>query len=111
MKLSKENAHWTVEKAIQDFYKTHDFGEDGGIHEKYAWIKFGFIAIPIPNLESRRSNVYLHDISHIVTGFDTTWQGESAVSAWEVASGGWKNLYLSVFCQIFVGNASKIQFF
>ena len=50
--------------------------------------------IPIPNAESRRNNVYLHDVSHIVTEQDTTWKGESAVSAWEIASGGWGNLYL-----------------
>ncbi len=37
--------------------------------------------------------MYLHDISHIVTGYDTTWKGESAISAWEIASGGWNKLY------------------
>lgn len=84
----------TIGQAIQDFYDKHDFGADGGISEKYAWIKFGFISIPIPNTESRRNNVYLHDVSHVVTGYDTTWKGESAVSAWEIASGGWKKLYL-----------------
>ena len=88
------NLNWTTGQAIQDFYDRHDFGEDGGVNEKYAWIKFGFISIPIPNAESRRNNVYIHDVSHIVTGHDTTWKGESAVSAWEVASGGWRNLYL-----------------
>lgn len=87
------NLNDSTGKAIQDFYDRHDFGEDGGINEKYAWIKFGFFSIPIPNIESRRNNVYLHDVSHIVTGYDTTWKGESAVSAWEIASGGWKNLY------------------
>ena len=84
----------TVGQSIQEFYDRHDFDEDGGINEKYAWIKFGFFSIPIPNAESRRKNVHLHDISHIVTGHDTTWKGESAVSAWEVASGGWNNFYI-----------------
>jgi hypothetical protein len=84
----------TVGQSIQDFYNKHDFGEDGGVNEKYAWIKFGFFSIPIPNLKSRSQNIYLHDVSHIVTGKDTTWKGESAVSAWEIASGGWNNLYL-----------------
>ena len=36
----------------------------------------------------------MHDVNHIVTGQDTTWKGESAVSAWEVASGGWNNLFI-----------------
>lgn len=88
------NVDQTVGEAINDFYDQHDFGEDGGVNEKYAWIKFGFISVPIPNAESRRNNVYLHDVSHIVTEQDTTWKGESAVSAWEIASGGWKELYI-----------------
>lgn len=92
--MIKDNLTKTLGQAFQDFYTKNDFGEDGGINEKYAWIKFGFISIPIPNAESRRNNVYLHDVSHIITGNDTTWKGESAVSAWEVASGGWKDLYL-----------------
>lgn len=84
----------TVQQSIQNFYDKHDFGADGGVNEKYAWIKFGFFSIPIPNVESRRQSIYLHDVSHIVTGYDTSWKGESAVSAWEIASGGWENRYV-----------------
>ena len=88
------NLQQTVGRSIKDFYEKHDFGDDGGINKKYAWIKFGFFSIPIPNFESRKVNVYLHDVNHIVTEQDTTWKGESAVSAWEVASGGWNNLFI-----------------
>ena len=84
----------TVRQSIQDFYNRHDFGEEGGVNEKYAWIKFGFFSIPLPNVAGRSQNIYLHDVSHIVTSNDTTWKGESAVSAWEVASGGWDKLYV-----------------
>ena len=91
--MQTTNLNWTVGQAVQDFYDQNDFGEDGGINQKYAWIKFGIFSIPIPNLESRKNNVYLHDINHIITGNDTTWKGESAVSAWEIAAGGWGNLY------------------
>ena len=35
----------TTGQAIHDFYDKHDFGEDGGINKKYAWIKFGFFDI------------------------------------------------------------------
>lgn len=84
----------TVEQAVRDFYHQHNYGEEGGIHEKYAWMKFGFFSIPIPNVDGRRKNVYLHDINHVITGNDTTWKGESAISAWEIASGGWKDIYV-----------------
>ena len=84
----------TVAQAVEDFYQKHGYGEEGGIHEKYAWIKFGFFSVPIPNVDGRRNNVYLHDINHVVSGYDTTWKGESAISAWEIASGGWKDIYV-----------------
>ncbi len=85
-------AEMTVEQAIQGFYTKHNFGDDGGVNEKFAWIKFGFFSIPIPNVEGRSAILYMHDISHIITQNDTTWRGESAVSAWEIGSGGWNNL-------------------
>jgi hypothetical protein len=83
----------TIQEAIASFYKQNNFGDDGGASKKWVWIKFGLFSFPIPNIESRSQNVYLHDVSHIVTGNDTSWKGESAVSAWEIASGGWGKLY------------------
>jgi len=83
----------TVEQAIKEFYHRNNIEDDGGVTEKFVWIKFGFLSFPIPNFESRKRIVYMHDVSHIVTGFDSSWKGESAVSSWEIASGGWGNLY------------------
>jgi hypothetical protein len=91
--MKKMDANQTVRQALSNFYDVHDFGEDGGINEKIAFLKFGFIQLPIPNSTSRRNNVYHHDIGHLITENDTTWKGESAVSAWEIASGGWGNHY------------------
>ena len=92
--MNTTNSDWTTGKAISAFYDMHDFGQDGGINEKFAWIKFGIFSIPIPNAKSRRQNIYLHDVSHLVTGYDTSWKGESAVSAWEIATGGWNRLFI-----------------
>ncbi|MCW3466115.1 hypothetical protein [Chitinophaga nivalis] len=84
----------TVKEALQDFYQQHQYGEEGGTYEKFAWIKFGFFSIPMINTAGRRKHVYLHDIHHIVTGYDTSWKGESSISAWEIAAGGWGNVYV-----------------
>ncbi len=92
--MEKIDTGCTVEKAISNFYDQNDFGDDGGVSKKIAWLKFGFIQLPIPNSESRRKNVYFHDIGHLITENNTTWKGESAVSAWEIASGGWGNHYI-----------------
>lgn len=87
----------TVQEALAEFYRENNFGDDGGVSKKVAWIKFGFFSIPIPNTESRKNNVVLHDLGHLVNGFDTTWKGESSVSAWEIASGGWGKHYFLWF--------------
>jgi hypothetical protein len=95
LKMETLNLDQTVGKSIEDFYQKNDFGEDGGINKKFAWIKFGFFSIPIPNFEGRKNNVYFHDIHHIITDNNTTWKGESAVSAWEISAGGWGKHYVA----------------
>lgn len=89
-----ETRNKTIKDSINEFYKTNNFDDDGGIKKTIAWIKFGFISFPLPNFESRKKNVQFHDINHIITGFDTTWKGESSVSAWEISSGGWTNNFI-----------------
>lgn len=82
-----------VQHALNDFYDQHKYGREGGIDRKWDLIKFGPLALPLPNLESRRKNIFMHDIHHLITGYDTTWLGEGSVSSWEIATGGWKQLY------------------
>jgi hypothetical protein len=87
----------TVGEAIEEFYSESNFGDDGGVNKRITWVKFGFLSFPMLNLDSRNKNVYLHDINHILTENNTTWKGESAVSAWEIASGGWGTIYIIWF--------------
>lgn len=59
--MNQEDLTKTVVETIQDFYTENNFGEDGGINKKIAWIKFGNFSVPIPNLEGRRKSIFLHD--------------------------------------------------
>ena len=95
--MTKSTQSRTVGEAIQEFYSKNNLGENGGEKRRFSWIKFGFFSFPILNLNSRNKNVYLHDINHIITKNEATWKGESAVSAWEIASGGWGNIYIIWF--------------
>jgi hypothetical protein len=79
----------TIQEGLQKFYQINHFDDDGGEKNSWAWIKFGFISLPIPNPESRKRVLFLHDIHHLITENDTTWKGESSVGAWEIATGGW----------------------
>ena len=85
----------TLQQSLQVFYEDNNFGEDGGIKEDWIWIKFGFVSFPMPNFEQRKKNVWRHDANHILLGYDTSWRGESAVSAWEIGSGGWGNFWIA----------------
>jgi hypothetical protein len=40
-----------------------------------------------PNPKARREAIHLHDLTHLLTVYETTWQGEGEVAAWELASG------------------------
>ncbi len=76
-----------VEHVLNDCYNERGYGEEGGIYKKLDMIKVGLSALPIPNLKSRRKHIYLHDISHLVTGYGGSWLSEGSVSSWEVATG------------------------
>jgi hypothetical protein len=83
----------TVDSAVTEFCLRNGYGADGGASKTWDLIKFGPVALPIPNLKSRQENLYLHDINHVLTGYETNWQGESSICSWEIATGGWGNLY------------------
>ena len=91
IKFNKQNCkimEITLQQSLQVFYDDNNFGEEGGIKEDWVWIKFGFVSFPMPNFEQRKKNVWRHDANHILLGYDTSWKGESAVSAWEIGSQG-----------------------
>ena len=96
----------TIQNALSAFYDANDFGDDGGEKSAVAWIKFGPISLPIPNPESRKEVLLLHDVHHLITQNGTDWKGESAVSAWEIATGGWGSriyIWLIIFGGLIVG--------
>jgi len=53
------------------------------------WVKLraGPIPLYVLNTKSRVRAVRLHDLHHVVTGYDTTWLGEGEIAAFEIASG------------------------
>jgi hypothetical protein len=83
----------TVKEWMQVFYQEKMFADDA---EKARWIyiRLGFIKIPFPNLKQRRKAIWLHDLNHLLTGYDTSWTGEGEIAAWELASGFPKTLWI-----------------
>ena len=80
----------TLREARQRYFDENGFsGDYGG-----AWVRLRFRVrgreywVPaFPNSEMRRSAVRLHDLHHVLTGYDTSWIGEAEIGALELASG------------------------
>ncbi len=76
----------TVQNALQEFYQTHYFGTEAQT-AKVVQVRLGPIRFLFPNPKQRREVIHLHDLTHLLTGYDTSWTGEGEVAAWELASG------------------------
>ena len=76
----------TSKEALQEFYRTHYFGDEA-FTAKIVQVRLGPIQFPFPNLRQRREVIHLHDLTHLLTGYETSWVGEGEIAAWELASG------------------------
>jgi hypothetical protein len=45
------------------------------------------VPFPFPNTPGRLRAVRIHDLNHVLTGYDTNTTGEFEISAWEIGSG------------------------
>jgi hypothetical protein len=84
----------TLQHQLNNFYEVNGYGEEGGINNKWIWLKFKYFSLPIPNIKGRRENVWRHDMLHILLDYDTSWKGETQVSGWVMGSGGWGKFYV-----------------
>lgn len=61
---------------------------DGGYDAR--WVVLRAAGVPIgafPNSPARLRSVRLHDLHHVLAGYDTSWVGEAEIGGWELASG------------------------
>ncbi|MDB5294313.1 MAG: hypothetical protein JWO31_296 [Phycisphaerales bacterium] len=79
----------SVGAGLQRFYDAHDFGRNGGADTRVAFLHLGPLRIPFPNGRQRRALLYVHDVNHLVTGYDTGWRGEACLAAWELRTRSW----------------------
>lgn len=77
----------TVRAARDEFLRIHGLGSDGGYSASKVVFRTGPLRFAIPNTAARRRALPLHDIHHVITGYDSSWRGEGEIAAWELASG------------------------
>lgn len=78
----------TVRDARSDYFSRAGFASDGGYGDRWVRLKaHGKTVFMFPNTAARIRSVKLHDLHHVVTGYETDWAGEAEIGAWELASG------------------------
>jgi hypothetical protein len=60
--------------------------DESSYEDRWVTLKAGPIPIVFPNTAARVRSVRVHDVHHVVTGYDTSWTGEAEIGAWEIAS-------------------------
>ena len=76
----------TLSEARAQFFEANGFGADGGYSARWVKLRAGPVRFAFPNTAGRVRAVRLHDLHHLLTGYDTDWKGEFEISAWEIAS-------------------------
>jgi hypothetical protein len=77
-----------IRDALTQHYVAHGLPLDGGASNPWFNVRIGPMTIPLPNPPARRRAVVMHDINHIVTGYNTTFsEGEMSIAAFEVGAG------------------------
>ena len=82
----------TIKEIISDYYKKNGFDPDGGESKSFVKVKiFKGLSFYLPNNDTRKKVILLHDIHHLLTGYSTVLQGEIEISTWELSTGCTKN--------------------
>jgi hypothetical protein len=77
----------TLREARTVYFEANGFPADGGYAAKWVDFELGPIPMPFPNSDARRRAVKVHDLHHVLTGYQTDIFGEAEISAWELGAG------------------------
>lgn len=87
-----------VREKLVEFYTVNNLRRDGGVNDDWNKFKIGHLSFFLPNLNKK--GYLLHDVNHLLSGYDIDWYSEFETAAWEIASGGRKGFLLSWFYPI-----------
>ena len=86
--MTTANGSMNIGEALTQLYKDHDLPLDGGEHESVFHVKIGPVSIPLPNPPARQRAVFIHDVNHLLTGYNAVFSdGEMKIAAYEVGTG------------------------
>jgi hypothetical protein len=82
-----ESADDMTVREARDLYFEQNGLSEAGYSDRWVRLRAGPMPLAFPNTRARVRAVRLHDLHHVATGYDTTWQGEAEIGAWELAAG------------------------
>ncbi len=77
----------SLREARAQYFVENGLPPHGGYQRRWVRLQAGRLSLYFPNTKARVRAVRLHDLHHVLTGYETTWCGEAEIGAWEVASG------------------------
>lgn len=77
----------TLGEALRQHLVENGFAPDGGLSDRWTFVRFGPIPICIWNTRARKRAAPYHDLNHVVSGYGNDAVGEAEIGAWELASG------------------------
>ncbi len=80
----------TAEDALSRFFVDQGLFPEGSTAADWIgdrWYRMGGVPV-LPLVGKLKQSLILHDIHHLVTGYDTSWNGELELAGWELGSGG-----------------------
>ena len=78
----------TLRDGRATYFRSNGVPPGGGYDDKWVVIRARSIPIAVfPNTAQRVRALRLHDLHHVLTGYDTDLAGEAEIGAWEIASG------------------------
>lgn len=82
-----EDPEATIAELRAGYFRKQGFPSDGGSSAR--WVRYPLWGghVVLPNVTARKLALPLHDLHHLVTGYDTSWTGEAEIAAWELAAG------------------------
>jgi hypothetical protein len=80
----------TAEDALSRYFVEQGLFPEGSSVADWIgdrWYRIGGIPV-LPLVGKIKESLILHDLHHLVTGYDTSWKGELELAGWELGSGG-----------------------
>ena len=80
----------TAGDALSRFFVEHGLLPEGSAFADWIgdrWYRMGGVPV-LPLVGRIKESLILHDVHHLLTGYDTSWTGELELAGWELGSGG-----------------------